>query len=101
MGSVDISATVRSILLVEADKKDRTKRYVRTIKSNYDESDYTPIIRNMLKERPIAVSEIIAECEKNDISNKTVRRAGKEFLNVSTKYIDGVAYWELKDGSIT
>ena len=43
MGSVDISAAVRSILLVEADKKDRTKRYVRTIKSNYDESDYTPL----------------------------------------------------------
>lgn len=137
MGSVDISAAVRSIILVEADKKDRTKRYVRTIKSNYDESDYTPlqlvfddnkrlsfrvaeafseadnkdihmrkidratsIIRNMLKERPIAVSEIIAECEKNDISNKTVRRAGKERLNVLTKYIDGVAYWELKDESI-
>ena len=81
----------------------------RTIKSNYDESDYTPlqlvfdddkrlsfrvaetlndadsegihmrkidraanIIRNMLKERPIAVSEIIAECEKISVTKLCV-----------------------------
>ena len=41
-GSADIAASVRSILLVEIDKKDK-KRYVRAIKSNFDESDNTPI----------------------------------------------------------
>ena len=40
-GSADIAASVRSILLVEMDK--RRNRYVRAIKSNFDESDYTPI----------------------------------------------------------
>lgn len=40
-GSADIAASVRSILMVEMDKKDRENRWVRSIKSNFDESDYT------------------------------------------------------------
>ena len=40
-GSADIAASVRSILLVEMDKN--RNRYVRAIKSNFDESDYSPI----------------------------------------------------------
>ena len=40
-GSADIAASVRSILLVEMDK--HRNRYVRAIKSNFDESDYSPI----------------------------------------------------------
>lgn len=136
IGSVDISAAVRSIILVEADKNDRTKRYARLIKSNYDESDYTPIqlafdkdkklyfriadnidatknygrherkidcaadiIQNMLKDSPAAISDIIAECSKHNISDKTTRRAGKDVVNVSTRFVDGIAYWELRDNN--
>ena len=40
-GSADIAASVRSILLVEMDK--HRNRFVRAIKSNFDESDYSPI----------------------------------------------------------
>lgn len=132
IGSVDIAAAVRSIILVETDKNDRSKRYLRAIKSNYDESDYSTIqlvfdenkrlsfkvaeaynvtdneelhmlkieravgiIQKMLKDKPVPIGDIIAEGAKSDISNKTIRRAGKEVLNVSTKYIDGTAYWKL------
>ena len=38
-GSADIAASVRSILMVEMDKRDRERRWVRAIKSNFDESD--------------------------------------------------------------
>ena len=40
-GSADIAASVRSILMVEIDK--HRNRFVRAIKSNFDESDYSPI----------------------------------------------------------
>ncbi len=136
IGSVDIAAAVRSIILVEADKNDHSKRYLRAIKSNYDESDYstiqlvfdeskrlsfkvaevyTPsdseelhmrkidraadIIQEMLKDRPVPISAILAEGAKSDISDKTIRRAGKELMNVTTRYIDGVACWELNSNT--
>lgn len=43
LGSVDISASVRSIIVVSVDKDDRTLRTIRSIKSNFDESDFNPI----------------------------------------------------------
>ena len=42
-GSADIAAAVRSILMVQMSKRDRENRWVKTIKSNFDESDYTPV----------------------------------------------------------
>lgn len=43
LGSVDISASVRSIIVVGVDKDDRSLRTVRSVKSNFDESDFNPI----------------------------------------------------------
>ena len=54
-GSADIAAAVRSILMVEIDKKDRDRRLVRTIKSNFD--DYTPIQLVLDDERKLSFEE--------------------------------------------
>ena len=43
LGSADISAAVRSIILVEKDEEDDDLRIVRTVKSNFRECDYSPI----------------------------------------------------------
>jgi len=57
-GSADIAASVRSILMVEMDKKNRDNRWVRTIKSNFDESDYTPIGLVFDDERRLSFEEM-------------------------------------------
>ncbi len=62
-GSADIAASVRSILMVEMDKNDRERRWVRAIKSNFDESDYTPIRLIMDEERRIDFAEMDNEAE--------------------------------------
>ena len=62
-GSADIAASVRSILMVEMDKKDREKRWVRSIKSNFDESDYTPIRLVLDEERRLSFAEFEDEEE--------------------------------------
>ena len=56
-GSADIAAAVRSILMVEMDKNDRKKRWVRAIKSNFDESDYARIRLIMDDERKLSFAE--------------------------------------------
>ncbi|MBR0185850.1 MAG: AAA family ATPase [Synergistaceae bacterium] len=56
-GSADIAAAVRSILMVEIDKKNRDRRLVRTIKSNFDDSDYTPIQLVLDDERKLSFEE--------------------------------------------
>lgn len=63
-GSADIAASVRSILMVEMDKKDREKRWVRSIKSNFDESDYTPIRLVLDEERRLSFAEFEPEEEE-------------------------------------
>ena len=55
-GSADISASVRSILMVEMDKQ--RNRFVRAIKSNFDESDYSPIQLVFDKERRLSFQEV-------------------------------------------
>ena len=57
MGSADIAASVRSILMVYMDKSDRTKRYIRAIKSNFDDADYTPVTLVLDKERKLSFEE--------------------------------------------
>ena len=57
-GSADIAASVRSILMVEMDKNDRENRWVRAIKSNFDESDYTPIRLILDEERKLSFAEM-------------------------------------------
>ena len=56
-GTADIAASVRSILMVEMDKNDREKRWVRAVKSNFDESDYTPIRLVLNKDRKLSFEE--------------------------------------------
>ena len=56
-GSADIAAAVRSILMVEIDKENRSRRLVRTIKSNFDDSDYTPIQLVLDDERKLSFEE--------------------------------------------
>lgn len=63
-GTADIAAAVRSILMVEMDKNDRRKRWVRAIKSNFDESDYARIRLIMDDERKLSFAEF--EDENND-----------------------------------
>lgn len=57
-GSADIAAAVRSILMVEMNKRDRENRWVKTIKSNFDESDYTPVKLVLDDERQLSFSEM-------------------------------------------
>lgn len=54
-GSADISAAVRSILLVERDRNGN--RYVRAIKSNFDESDFTPVRLIFDEDRRLSFAE--------------------------------------------
>ncbi len=56
-GSADIAAAVRSILMVEMSKRDRENRWVKTIKSNFDESDYTPVKLMLDDERRLSFEE--------------------------------------------
>lgn len=63
-GSADIAASVRSVLLVEMDKKDRKKRWVRTIKGNFDESDYAPIRLILDEDRKLSFAEFEDEEEE-------------------------------------
>lgn len=73
-GSADIAASVRSILMVEMDKKDRENRWVRTIKSNFDESDYTPVRLVLDADRKLSFAEYEEDCEEESgPANKTER----------------------------
>ena len=69
MGSADISASVRSILLVYMNKEDRSKRYIRAIKSNFDDADYTPVQLNMSDNR------ILSFEETNDATSVSERKS--------------------------
>ena len=70
-GSADIAAAVRSILLVEMDKNDRSNRWVRAIKSNFDEGDYTPIRLILDEERKLSFAEFEEkEDESQSIATK-------------------------------
>ena len=58
LGSIDIASAVRSVLMVEMDRKDHSFRTVRAIKNNFDESDYTPIRLLMDEERKLSFVEL-------------------------------------------
>lgn len=58
LGSADIAAAVRSIMLVEVDKDDRRLRTVKTIKSNFDESDNTPLGIRLDAERRVYFEDL-------------------------------------------
>ena len=58
LGSIDIASAVRSVLMVEMDRKDHGFRTVRAIKNNFDESDYTPIRLLMDEDRKLSFAEL-------------------------------------------
>ena len=58
LGSIDIASAVRSVLMVEMDRKDHGFRTVRAIKNNFDESDYTPIRLLMDEDRKLSFMEL-------------------------------------------
>ena len=74
-GSADIAASVRSILMVEMDKKDRENRWVRTIKSNFDESDYTPVRLVLDADRKLSFAEYEEYCEEESGPASKTERA--------------------------
>lgn len=57
-GSADIAAAVRSVLMVEMDKNNRERRWVRAIKSNFDESDHTPVRLLFDENRKLSFAEL-------------------------------------------
>lgn len=129
-GSADIAAAVRSILMVEMDRNDRKKRWVRAIKSNFDESDYAcirlimdnerklsfaefeneddeiqpaptkveiaaAILRELLKDSAMPVSEINQFMAKEGIGPKTAQRA-KVRIGAVQEYRNGIPVWRLQ-----
>ena len=65
LGSADISAAVRSIILVQKDENDHGLRIAQTIKSNFRECDYTPIGMRMENEQIYFVE--LGEDEEEEI----------------------------------
>ena len=74
-GSADIAASVRSILMVEMDKKDRENRWVRTIKSNFDESDYTPVRLVLDDDRRLSFVEYEEDNDEEPAQTSKTKRA--------------------------
>ena len=79
-GSADIAASVRSILMVEMDKKNREMRWVRSIKSNFDESDYTSIRLVLDEDRKLRFEEMEVEKEEAEEPQTKIEKA-KEILS--------------------
>lgn len=74
-GSADIAASVRSILMVEMDKKNRENRWVRTIKSNFDESDYTPVRLVLDADRRLSFAEYEEDFEEESVPTSKTEKA--------------------------
>ena len=128
MGSADNVAAVRSVLMVEKSCDDRNLRWVRAIKCNFDECDYTPvqlildekkrlsfgelppdvpdpkpkseskiaraqgILRELIKDDAMAVSEIHEAMAREGIGQKTAQRAKTE-IGAKQYYEDGKPVW--------
>ena len=78
-GSADIAAAVRSILMVEMSKNNRELRWVRSIKCNFDESDYTPIRLVLDEDRKLSFAEF-KNIEPEQITSKTKIEKAKQIL---------------------
>ena len=99
-GSADIAAAVRSILMVEMSKRDRENRWVKTIKSNFDESDYTPIRLVLDDERRLSFAEFEDEDSDDEDSNaqKPVTKIEKAMMILEQLLADGpVAVSEINE----
>ena len=88
LGSVDIAAAARSIILVEANRNDlKAPRKISCIKSNFDESDYSTIMFMLDEERKIH----LIEASKTEA---TIKEPGRE--EAAKRLIKEI----LKDGPI-
>ena len=140
LGSVDISAAARSVLLVAADPEDSNRSLMAHSKSNLrkkgptlafeirdgvfywcsrgselsaddlvrasnragsgrpDDKKQSAIgwLEDLLSDGPVRSTKVLAEAERSEISEKTVRRAKKE-LGVTVLRDGSAWYWALKD----
>ncbi|MBR1857773.1 MAG: AAA family ATPase [Oribacterium sp.] len=70
-GTADLVASTRSVLLVEMSNRHRDIRWVKVIKSNFDESDFTPIRLILDDERKLSFAEFEENDEESDDSDIT------------------------------
>lgn len=63
LGSADIAASVRSIVLVSTVKGDRGLRMIRTVKSNFDESCFVPVGFRLDAQRKVYFCELEGDDE--------------------------------------
>ena len=80
-GSADIAAAVRSILMVQMSKRDRENRWVKTIKSNFDESDYTLIKLVLDDERRLSFAECFNPTDPGSSSTSDDGESGENVEN--------------------
>ena len=99
-GSADIAAAVRSILMVEMSKRDREKRWVKTIKSNFDESDYTPVKLVLDEERRLSFSDM--DSDSSSTSDGSEGSDGADYHRPVTKIERAIIILEtlLADGPV-
>lgn len=71
--------------MVQMDKKDREKRWVRAIKSNFDESDYTSIRLVLDEERRLS----FAEFEEEEPEEKPVTKIERATAILEELLADG------------
>ena len=79
LGSADISASVRSIFTVEKDKNDRGLRLIHSVKSNFDESDFTEIGMRLDDNNSLYFIDL-QEDGADDIDEISPIDAAKEYL---------------------
>ena len=82
LGSADIAAAVRSIILVEKIKgaPPKSPRAIRCIKSNFDESDFTPILFRLTDERKIEFMDGVEYVEEPDEPELSPKDRAKIYL---------------------
>lgn len=97
LGSADIAAAVRSILLVEMDKNDRKLRTVKTIKSNFDESDNSLLGIRLDAERKVYFEDLYQDelVEENEEVVSPIELA-KEFIKdkLADGPVESAVMWE-------
>lgn len=88
LGSADIAASVRSILQVQK-KRDQTMSILRAVKSNFDESDYSPIGMALDEERRLYFIDMMSkESEEEeaemDVDESEDNKPAKQSEAIST-----------------
>jgi len=82
LGSVDISASVRSIIVVSVDKDDRSLRTIRSVKSNFDESDFNPIGFRLDSKRCVYFCQLDDEPDSVEVRSPRLNNAGSALIDI-------------------